>query len=106
MTTVTDFTGYYLRRLWREGDADLTQDLPQLVKEAEARMSRDIREHSLAKTVVLVSNPGNDYFDLPADYSEFISLNLSDEQPARLVQMGELSRIRVVTPQGRGDVFA
>lgn len=106
MTTVTDFVGYYLRRLWREGDQDLIKDLPQLVKEAEARMSRDIREHSIAKNVVLVAEPGNDFFTLPADYSEFISLNLADEQPSRLIGMDELSRIRAVTPQGRADVFA
>lgn len=106
MTTIADFVGYYLRRLWREGDADLTSDLPRLVKEAEARMSRDIREHSIAKNVVLVAEPGDDFFTLPADYSELISLNLADGQASRLVSVDELSRIRAVTPQGRADVFA
>ena len=106
MTTVEKFTSYYLRRLWREGDQDLTGDLPMLVKEAEARMSRDIREHSIAKNVALTAQPGEDFFVLPADYSEFISLNLADAQPARLISMDELSRIRAVTPQGRADVFA
>lgn len=106
MTTVTDFASYYLRRLWREGDQDLINDLPQLVKEAEARMSRDIREHSLATTVKLVAEPGVDYFTIPVDFSELIGFNLSDGRPSRLVSMDELYRIRSVTPQGRADVYA
>lgn len=106
MTTVEKFTSYYLRRLWREGDQELTDDLPMLVKEAEARMSRDIREHSLAQTVNLAADPITKAFTIPADYLELLSASFDGYSPARLVSMDELSRIRRVTQEGRSNVFA
>ena len=106
MTTVQRFSEYYLRRLWRVGDQDLEQDLPQLVKEAEARMSRDIRENSLVNSLTLIAAPEDDFFPLPADYNELISFSPDGVYPATLVSMEDLSRIRHVTPEGRTDVFA
>lgn len=106
MTTVEKFTNYYLRRLWREGDQDLTDDLPNLVREAEARMSRDIRENSLVGEATLTAQPDENFFVLPADFSELISFNAGSEFPATLVTMDELFRISRVTAEGRSDVYA
>ena len=104
MTTVANFVSYYLRRLWREGDQDLTSDLPNIVKEAEARMSRDIRENSIVKDVTLPYTSEN--FDLPADLNEIHSVSLDGYSPAALVLPDEIFRIRRVTAQGRSNVYA
>lgn len=76
MTTVLDFRAYYLRRVWREGDTALISDFPLLVKEAEARISRDFREWRLVNSATEVV-PSNNYFDLPADFGEMLSLSVA-----------------------------
>lgn len=39
----TDFDAFLARYLWREGDSDLTADLPVLVRMGEAKLTRDLR---------------------------------------------------------------
>lgn len=72
MTSFADFQAYYLRKIWREGDADLTNDLPKLVREAESRIKRDLRDWTLATTANLELTSGN-VFTLPGDFRELIS---------------------------------
>lgn len=98
MTTVTDFVGYYLRRLWREGDQDLTDDLPRLVKEAEARISRDIRENNLVHTEIISSSAPDTHINLPADFNELVSVSFDGGPPSTLIEAAQLSRYRSVTP--------
>ncbi len=72
-TTYADFQTYVLRTLWREGDADLTLDMPQLIREAEARMSRDLRiEDNLS---IFSTTITENFVDLPVDYQEIKSVD-------------------------------
>jgi hypothetical protein len=63
-----DFKAYLLRALWRTGDADFEADLDVLVRKAESRINRDLREITATKSVEIVITSNT--FDLPTDYVE------------------------------------
>lgn len=91
MTTFADFQGYYLRKVWRTGDAELTSDLPLLVKEAESRIRRDLRDQALTTTGLVTITEGNGY-DLPGDFRELISASASGHRLTQAVSMQDLHR--------------
>ena len=72
-TSYADFQTYVLRTLWRVGDADLTSDLPRLIREAEARMSRDLRIED--NTTIFEHTFESNEVALPADYQEIRSVD-------------------------------
>ena len=75
MTTYADFKAFYLREIWREGDAALEGDLDRLIKRAEAKMSRDLRQQNLQASFVfpLLGNVTNTV-PLPGDFRELVNL--------------------------------
>lgn len=75
MTTFVEFTEYFLRLMWRTGDADFEADLPRLIKKAEARINRDLRQIGMTAEY-LGSLDGVDSFELPSDYVEARSLTI------------------------------
>jgi hypothetical protein len=85
-TTYADFQDYVLRTLWRTGDTELTADLPQLIREAEARMSRDLRIEDNT-TIAQFSMTANDEA-LPSDYAQM-----------RSVEFGQYGLAAYITPQ-------
>lgn len=91
MTTFADFQTYYLRKVWRTGDAELTGDLPLLVKEAESRIRRDLRDQKLATTANVVATTGS-FFELPADFQELISGTVNGKRLTMAVPMQDLYR--------------
>lgn len=94
MTSYAEFAPYYLRSIWREGDDALTEDLPRLVKEAEARISRDLRDANIVTTQeVLVVSP-EDTVPLPADFRELLKLDFVSERVARAVSPDSMNAIR------------
>lgn len=94
MTSLAEFAPYYLRSIWREGDAALTEDLPRLVKEAEARISRDLRDANIVTTQDLVVAPPADAVPLPADFRELVKLDFVSERVARAVSPDSMNAIR------------
>lgn len=73
MTTFADFQSYYTRKMWRVGDADWATDLPRLVKKAEARINRDLRQTELSTSTVISATANS--FTMPADAREISSLS-------------------------------
>lgn len=74
MTTYAEFKSFYLREIWREGDAALEQDLDRLIARAEAKIKRDLSD---AKLVELLEMPiMQSPVALPGDFSEAISVSL------------------------------
>lgn len=89
MTTFAEFQEYYLREIWRTGDSDLTTDLPRLIKKAEARIKRDLREQGLVSTFETTITDGREV-DLPADFSELVSYDLGKGNVNSVVSYPEL----------------
>lgn len=75
MPTYDEFKSYYTRKMWRQGDTDWETDLPQLIRKAEAQISRDLRYQDLMTTgsVEPLADPS---FQVPADCREFVSIRL------------------------------
>lgn len=94
MTTLAEFTPYYLRSVWREGDAALTQDLPRLVKEAEARISRDIRDARIMGVFDLAVVSPDTSAPLPADFREIADVSFAGGVQARAVPFSQLQDVR------------
>ena len=76
--TYDDFKTYYTRGKWRTGDTDWDTDLPQLIRKAESRISRDLRRQDImAATEIPVTEPE---FSLPSDVREIASIRLKGDQ--------------------------
>lgn len=75
MTTFTEFQEYFIRLMWRVGDTEFADDLPRLIKKAEARINRDLRQIGMVSEY-LGSLEGTDSFELPLDYVEARSLTI------------------------------
>src|SRR5574343_276594 len=73
MTTFTEFQEYFIRLMWRTGDTEFANDLPRLVKKAEARINRDLRQIGMTSEYLGLLE-GVDSFELPLDYVEARSL--------------------------------
>lgn len=84
MTTYAEFQAYYLRTIWREGDTVFETDLPKLIKEAEARINRDLRRHNITSSFV-EENATEDSLELPGDFREMITVSIEDRAPAKFV---------------------
>ena len=94
MTSIAEFTPYYLRSIWREGDQALIEDLPRLVKEAESRISRDLRDANIVTTQeILVAAPAYTV-PLPADFRELVKLDFVSARVARAVSPDSMNAIR------------
>lgn len=89
MTTFADFQAYYLRKVWRTGDADLTQDLPKLIREAEARIARDFRDNFMVKSYNTVLSAGR-VVPLPGDFKEMMSISHNGTKFAEAVTFPQL----------------
>ena len=91
MTTYAAFQDYYLRRMWRQGDADLTQDLPSLIREAEARIKRDVRNTDLTSVLEVAVTEGA--VPLPGDFREVLSFKALQDDclPMTFVPPNEFS---------------
>lgn len=94
MTSYAEFAPYYLRSIWREGDDALTEDLPRLVKEAEARISRDLRDANIVTTQEVLVVPPEDTVPLPADFRELLKLDFVSERVSRAVSPDSMNAIR------------
>ena len=75
MTTFTEFQEYFIRLMWRTGDTEFANDLPRLVKKAEARINRDLRQIGMTAEY-LGTLEGVDRFELPLDYVEARSVTI------------------------------
>lgn len=91
MTSFADFQAYYLRKIWRTGDAELTEDLPSLIREAESRIKRDLRDWTLATTASFEIFNGN-AFTLPGDFRELISASLNGAPLLTSIPVTQLHR--------------
>lgn len=94
MTTLADFSAYYLRSIWRTGDAELEQDLPRLIREAEARISRDLRDTRLIVEAAFLSVYPSSTVPLPPDFKELVTLELEGGRLARAVSTDTIDIIR------------
>lgn len=94
MTSYAEFAPYYLRSIWREGDAALIEDLPRLVKEAESRISRDLRDANIVTTQEIALVAPADTVPLPADFRELIKLDFVSDKVARAVSPDTMNAIR------------
>lgn len=103
MTTLSEFSAYYLRSIWREGDAALTADLPRLIKEAEARISRDLRDANLIATTTIGFPIATDSLPLPPDFRELVSVDFYHGISAQAVSYPTLMRIREFHRQYEND---
>lgn len=103
MTTYAEFQEYYLRAIWRVGDADLQADLPKLMKEAEARINRDLKHTRLANSdTENYAFPGLIVVALPADFSEMISVVLGgDSYPCSVLPLSEIQKIQGEINEGK-----
>jgi hypothetical protein len=71
-----DFKAYLLRALWRTGDGDFEADLDVLIRKAESRINRDLREITATKSVDIEITTNT--FDLPTDYVEATAVVIRD----------------------------
>lgn len=94
MTNLAEFSEYYLRSIWREGDEALMKDLPRLIGEAEARISRDIRDNRITVSAQLVTEGNEDSIHLPADFKELMSIGFVSERLARAISYDALQAVR------------
>ncbi len=70
--TYTEFKAYVTETLWRTGDSVFEADLTQIIRDAEARMSRDLRiEDNLS---IISETITENSIALPADYAEVKSV--------------------------------
>lgn len=102
MTNLAEFSDYYLRSIWREGDEALMKDLPRLIAEAEARISRDIRDSRLTMSAQLVTTGTEDSIQLPPDFKELLSLEFVSERLARAISHDALLSVRRQEGKFRG----
>ena len=63
-------------------------------KEAEARISRDLRDGNIVTTQEVLVVPPADAFPLPADFRELIKLDFVSERVARAVSPDSMNAIR------------
>ena len=71
--TYTEFKAYVVETLWRTGDSVFEADLTQIIRDAEARMSRDLRiEDNLT---IFSSTITENFVVLPSDYAEIKSVD-------------------------------
>lgn len=94
MTNLAEFSDYYLRSIWREGDQSLEKDLPKLISEAEARISRDFRDSRITMTAQVLTTGTEDSIQLPSDFKELLSVEFVSECLARAVSYDALMSIR------------
>ncbi len=94
MTTYAQFQEYYTRKMWRVGDIDWTTDLPQLIRKAERKISRDLRNQDLMSSGEVQVTDNN--FPLPSDLREFTSIRLvGDRYPqGQFVSQAEYQKIQ------------
>ena len=81
--TYTEFKGYVAETLWRTGDAVFEANIDQMIKYAEARMSRDLRiEDNLA---ILSETITENFIALPEDYTEIKSVEFPPKGAAAYI---------------------
>ena len=94
MTTYAEFQQYYIRKLWRDGDTSFASDLPVQMKQAEARINRDIRHYTLTKTFNDAAYDGTPVI-LPADYSQAQAVYIENEPAAQVTTRQGLHNINL-----------
>lgn len=97
--TYDEFLAYVTETLWRTGDAEFAVALPQMILEAEARMSRDLRIEDNT-TIAELSMEANS-IALPADYAEIRSVSFAPYESTAYVtpqRFGYLSTQNFSTP--------
>lgn len=104
MTTYAEFQEYYLREIWREGDAALQADLPKLIRKAEARIKRDLKAQGLTGTVTLTSTTDNKVA-LPGDFGEAVAVSINGI-PSSVVAGSNINALTASTGAVRGGCFA
>ena len=81
--TYTEFKAYVTETLWRTGDSVFEADLTQIIRDAEARMSRDLR---IEDTLTIFSSTITENFiALPADYAEIKSVDFPPKGAAAYI---------------------
>lgn len=80
MTTYAEFQDYYTREMWRVGDVDWQQDLPTLIKKAEAKISRDLRHNAIIGSTSFVAVDSSP-LPLPGDFKEALIVIVQNNRP-------------------------
>lgn len=80
MTTYAEFQEYYTRQMWRVGDTEWQQDLPRLIRNAEAKISRDLRHNSIIGSASY-SAVDSSALPLPGDFKEALVIIVQNDRP-------------------------
>jgi len=81
-----DYQTYIIKSVWRVGDQDLTENLPQLMLEAEARINRDINDITLEASVT-ASLDSDLTTPLPNVFKQMRAVKYSDDDTGQDIEL-------------------